>query len=258
MFLPESVTLYGVEPVRVLVPELALEVRIILLNGVAELLGGQHVRLVGDVRSGHRPAVRQLRPHAARCGAPTLRLDDHDAVGAPGAVNRRGRRVLQYGHRLDVIGVQERKRVTPGRDPASDRQRHAVNNEQRLVARVHRRPTADPDRDPASGLTAVPLGDLDPGHLRLDQLFGADDAAGVELLGRHGLHDAGQITHPPLAVADRHQLLECEGRRNQSDLDGGRLARDHGDRLLHVLVTQADRAQRIGPGGNVGHNEAAV
>ncbi len=164
MFLPESVTLYGVAPVRVRASELAHEVRIVLLDRLAELLGGQHLRLASDVGTGHGAGVGQLAPHAARGGAPALRFDDHHTVGAPGAVNRRGRRVLEDGHRFDVIGVQEGQRVTPGRDPASDRQRHPVDHEQRLVARVHRGSAADPDRDPAARLAAVPLGNLDPGR----------------------------------------------------------------------------------------------
>ncbi len=100
-----------------------------------ELVGrGLRDTVLGVERDGGLAVARTLLGH-----------DVHDAVRGACAVNRGGRRVFQYVHRLDVVGVQHHH--------VSRRDGRAVEQNERRGARVGRAYTVQADRRGRGRLT---------------------------------------------------------------------------------------------------------
>jgi len=93
-------------------------------------------------RNNDRPLI--FRSTTAKRTLAALGRDDDDSVGAPHAVHRRLRGVLQDLDRLDVVRVDALEGPARGGFHG-----HAVDHVQRLVAPVKRRDSADAHRDAA-------------------------------------------------------------------------------------------------------------
>jgi hypothetical protein len=128
-----------------------------------------------------------------RCARPpAFGRDEHDAVRGVRPVDRGRGRVFQHRDAGDVVRVQEVQGIAAGGDPpalaaaqsaeAGERraadQWHAVEDVERLARRIHRRRTANADREATSRLVIVH--DLDASDFVLDELLGARDDAAVE------------------------------------------------------------------------------
>ena len=165
------------EPIRVGALQLSDVLRRVLLDGRRELRRVQHGGKPGHLRRRHAARVLDLRrPRPAG-----FRLDDHDAVGSVCPIDRRSLAAFEHRDALDVVRVQEVEGVAPaGREPAAGADRQAVDHIERIAARVDRGRAANPDGHAAARLVVVDH--LHSGNLALDELLGADDAAGIELL----------------------------------------------------------------------------
>ena len=248
-----------VEPVGSGGPQLIDVLRGILGDRTAELRRIQHRREPGHGRGGEGAAVFHLRSHTAT-GRRRTRLggDDHHAIGSVGPVNRRCRRVAQDGDVLDVIRVEEVQRVATGGEsaPGAATNRHAVDDIERLAARIDRGRAADPDRLAAAGFVVV--NDLDARGLARDEFHRRYDAAGVELLGGDRGDGAGDVAGPLLAVACHHQFGERDSLGGHGDIRRQVLACPDVQGPHHRRVAEVARPEGVGACADVEKDVAAI
>ena len=210
--------------------------RSIRVDRVAELVA-RHDRDRSDPR---RNGVVRAEAHAKLVGALSpLRGDQDHAVGGARSVDRRGRRILEHGDVLDVVGVDQAERVARAGD-ASVVNRHTVDDDERIVARVERGAAADPDAAPRAGHAAA-VGDLHPGDLARHELLGRRDVPGQKIIGINRRHRSRQVAGLGRAVADHDRLVEQEGLLFHLHVDDHRARA----RCTHVLCpgSEADVAE---------------
>ena len=238
MLLAHRGMVHQVEPVGVRIEQQAVVLRRVLQYGGPELRRVQHRGQPRDGCGGHAAAVLDPRPPLSR-----FRGDQHHAVGGVRPVDRGGRGVLEHRDALDVPRIQEVEGVAAGREaPArAGAQRHAIQDVERLAARVHRRLTADADRETVP--RTVVVHDLDARDLVLDQLLWAEDRAGVEVLGRDLRDGAGDVARALLTIADDHDLGQAHRLGPQGEIDDDRVAPHDGDRLRRRRVSDHSRAR---------------
>ena len=213
----------------------------------AELSGGHHGQLVGVGLYAHAAAVRHARGVAL-----ALLGRDHDyAVRGARTVDRCRRGILEYGERLDVVGIDRLERV--GHTRAAVRgDGHAVDHDQRIVRGIERCGAADADRRTRTG-TSVTGNDVYARHLALEHVLGRYDGSAVELLGLDGYDRSGHVVLLDRTVADDHHVVDAHGilferesgeqRRRGYQLDGlvadvadldHRFGRGHTDGIVAV------------------------
>jgi len=155
-------------------------------------------------------------------GLPALALtggDEHHAVRAARAVDRRRRRVLQNLHRLDVVRVEVS-------DPSGHRD--PVQHVQRVVGRRQGPLTAHPDADAVPGLVAC-RDDVHARHPALDRLDRVHLGDRRHGAAGHGGHGSRHVLATLRAVPDDDDVLECDGQRLQREIDRHGLAACHDD-----------------------------
>ncbi len=254
LLMPERGAIHLAEPIGVRVAELDDLRRIaVRQDGGAELRGVQHRRQPRDGRGRDAAGVLHFRP-----AAPCFRRDDHHAVGRVGAVNRGGRRVLQHGDALDVVGIQEVQGIAAGRNAAAGAgaHRHTVDYVERVARGIDRCVAADPDGEAAARLIVVD--DLDARHLALDQILRRDDAAGIELRRADRGHGPGRVPGALFAVADHHELRQADGLAVHGEVDGHRVARRDRDGLYGRGVPDHAGPDRVRSRGSRGDDVATV
>ena len=188
--------------------------RIGLGHVVAELVGGHDVEPVGIVAEAEAAVVGDLR----FAGVTLLGGNDDNAVGGTGTVDRRGGRILEDREALDVVGVDGLERV--GHTLAAvDRQRNAVDDDERVVGRIQGSGATDTDRRSAAR-TAVTRDDLQTSDLALEHVLGRDDRAPVEFFGLNGGDGTGHVIFLDGTVTDDHDVVKELGVLRQGDGGG--------------------------------------
>ena len=181
-------------------------------------------------------ACPEFRLHAARAGP--LGRHQEDAVGAAAAVDRRRRRILQYVDGDDVIRVE----VV---EPAGDR--HAVHDDERVVARGDGPHATNPDAGLVTGLVAC-IRDV---HARKPVLHRLDRVGGRRLHKLVGGYRRDRTCHRALllcAVTDDGDALQLDGPRFQREVQLDHLTRFHGGRRRRKAVADQRRDNRVRPG----------
>ena len=163
-----------------------------------------------------------------------LGVDDDDAVGAAGAVDGRGRGVLQHVDRLDVGGVDRRRERAFGGESVDDVERGVALREG-VVA-------ADGDRGLGAERT-VARRDDDARNAAAQRLVEVRDV-GLHHRPQVGLGDrTGQVAPRRGAVTDVDDLdgTELRGLLGHLDVDGRAFA----DGLLDGRVAEVGEDQRL-------------
>ena len=196
-----------------------------------------------------------------------LRGDEDDAVGAAAAVNRRGRRVLEDRHRLDVVRTDRVERVARQSGIVADAgsirrgrgalQRHAVDHVQRIVARADRGPAPDADLHVAARLAAA-RDDLDAGSAALNELRRIGDDTDLRVRGIDSRHGARDRLAPLSAVSGGDDLGQHRRLRHHVQLDVCRSAVGHRDRGKERVVSNASRPNPLRASWNAAEIERAV
>ena len=138
--------------------------------------------------------------------AALLRRDDDHTVRSAATVNGSSRSVLQHGERLDVVRVDQRKRVR-GTLQTVVVHGQTVDDNQRVVGCVERRAATDADCGTATRLTAV-VDDVHTGHLALQGILCARNQTVVHLVGLDGRDRTGQVVLLGASVTDDHHVLQ--------------------------------------------------
>ena len=192
---------------------------------VAVLVAGEHVPCLAGRLHGHVGGEVDL---GLAILAP-LGGDDYHAVAGAAAVDGRGRRVLEDGHRLDVVGRDHRQRVAHALR-ALVAQRHAVEHDERVVGGVERRAAADADG--ARALGAGRRGDHHARGLAHEQVLYRRRQPGGYLRGLHRGHRPGGVLLLNRTVADGHHLVEHQRALLQGDGQRGLPVNGHRLRLV--------------------------
>src|SRR6185312_4910181 len=182
-----------------------------------------------------------------RAGPALLGRDDDDAVGRIGAVERGRGRTFHDLDVFDLLGIDVAETAEVASAVAEVRRAvigthaNAVDDVDRIVGEADAAHAANADALAGAGLTAA----LDhhardaavqhvrevPDGSRLGQLADVDVRDGVP-----------DLDAPLLAGSGGHDLLELHDARDHDEIDGERLSLHDGNRLLLLLVTDADDA----------------
>ena len=193
---------------------------------------------VGDhVRHGGRGFERQVRLVVHR-GGPLLRAlggDEHHAVRRAGTIDGGRRGVLQDGHALDVVRVQQAGAAL-----------NTVDEHQRAAALADGSRTADVERRGGVRTTVREL-EVQVRHAALEHLRQVRVRTSVEGLLAHRFHGAGEIGLLLGTVTHDHGLFEHFLVGGERNVDPGTAL----DGNLRRLVTDAlDRQDSIGRDGD--------
>ena len=176
--------------------------RMILVHGLAELVAVHHIE-GGDVLLGAETAIVGNLEFPA---AAFLRRDDDDAVGSAGTVDGRRGSVFQDRETLDVVGVDRSKRVAHA-CAAVTGYRHAVDDDERVVAGGQGCGAADADRSAVTGLSGSGY-DVQTGNLAHERLARGVDGTTVDFVIFDGDDGTRHITLFDGTVADDHDLVQ--------------------------------------------------
>ena len=228
----ESGMEYFFVPVGVdtVVEQRLLAVIAVSAHQTVQLVTCNHVSRPGGSLEGVRRGERDLR--ADGTGA-LLGGDDDDTVGGTRSVDGRRGRILEDGHALDVVRIDETQEVSAAGNRPADLHGHAIEDNQRVVGRIERRTATDADRTAGRRRTAA-ADNLHTAHLAVDKCLGRIDDTLVEILAVHTRHRTGQVALALYAVADDDCLLQNMFVRFKRD--GKRSA----GRNLHRLRLVAD------------------
>ena len=160
-----------------------------------------------------------------------LGRDDDDAVRCTRAVDCGRCGILQDGHALDVVRVDERQEVATAAHAAAHLHRHTVEHDERVVGGIERCTSTDSDCAAGRWRSAA-VHDLHAAHLAVDELLGRIDDALVEVLAAHARHRTCQVALALHAVADDDGLLQDSLVLLQLNLDAARCRDRHGLRLV--------------------------
>ena len=172
----------------------------------AQVVGRHEVEVVVEVRGAHVARVGHL---GGLVELSALGGDEDDAVGAACAVDGGSGGVLQHVDGGDVL-----------RGHLGDVARHAVDEHQRVEAAGEGGDAAQADG--AGGIrVARALGDVQAGHLALDELGGILDVTDVEVLGLDAGDGRRDVALLHRTVADDHHVGEQLAVLLQGDADVG-------------------------------------
>ena len=201
-----------------------------------------------------------LIAHGSLVAAPLLGRDDDDAIGPARTVDGSGRHVLQHLNALNVAGVDERQRVERALNAADARLLRtavhlideAVDDIQRIVARVDRVSATYADGAAGTGLTACRH--VKSRHDAADGSVKRGRGGNLNLITAYRRHTARQLRALLGAVAHDHQLVQAPRLLVQADAHH-RVALAY----LHLLalVAHIPHADVRGERGNV-NMEAAL
>jgi len=154
------------------------------------------------------------------------------------------------------LGLRKLRGSRPAAAAGAGAERHPVDDVQRLAAGIHRRGTADPDRQTAAWV--VVLHDLHAGHLALDEQLGAENPAGVELRVGHSCHGPGDVPGPLHAVACHHDFRQTHGLGRQGEIDHDGVACHDDDALPGRPVPEHPRPHGVRARGDARKDETTV
>ena len=193
---------------------------LVVVPGVIEVLRPD-ITVGDDVRHRGRGLEGEVRLVIDR-RRPLLRVlgrDEHDAVRGAGTVDGRGRGVLEDGHALDVVRVQEAR-------VAFD----TVDQDQRAAALADGGLTADVEGRggirTAVGELEVQVRDAALQHLRQVRV-----RTSVEGVRTHLVHGAGEVRLLLRSVTDHHRFIQHLGVGIEDDVDPHAALDRDGDRL---------------------------
>ena len=130
----------------------------------------------------------------------TLGRDKDNTVSTARTIDSRRSSILQYVHRLDVVG----------RDIRDIAHLDTIHDEERLVRLRNRTATTHANRH-RTARTTVLRGYLHTGELALKCLGDVRYGVGSELLTRYRGHRTGQITTLHRTVTNHHDILDTRG-----------------------------------------------
>ena len=121
------------------------------VDGIDKLVAAHHV---DHARTGLQ-AVGGAEIDAQLSLGTFFRGDDDDTVGSTRTIDGRGGSVFEYGHALDVVGVDQAQEVAAVAGDAALLQGYAVEDDERVVAGVERGTATDADCGARGSRTAV-------------------------------------------------------------------------------------------------------
>src|SRR5690606_17137657 len=127
---------------------------------------------------------------------------------------------------------------------AATGQWHAIDDDERVVAGIERRPGTDTDGTTRSRPATIGR-DLYAGSFPRNQLFRRGDGPFLEILGGYGGHGTGQLPFTLGTVADDDHFFQAFRRGHHREGHTHRLA-GNGHRLRGCLVTDKGGHQGVG------------
>ena len=194
---------------------------------------------VGDhVRHGGRRLEREVHLVVHRGGSllRTLGGDEHHTVRRAGTVDGRGCGVLQDGHALDVVRVQE---AGVALDTVDEHQRAAALADGGLTADVERR---------GGVRTAVRELEVQVRHTALEHLRQVRVGTSVKGLFSHRFHGSGEVGLLLRAVTDHHGFIQHLGVGSERDVDLLPTVDRNGNRLVTDTLEGQTGIGRYGDG----------
>src|SRR5690606_32929251 len=133
--------------------------------------------------------------------------DQDNAVGSTRTIDGRCIGIFEEGERLDIVRIDQAERIGTAIAAATG-QWHAIDDDERVVAGIERRPGTDTDGAPRSRPATIGR-DLYAGSFPRNQLFRRGDGPFLEILGGYGGHGTGQLPFTLGTVADDDHFFQA-------------------------------------------------